>query len=184
MVINHLLNGMILQVVVHPRYLYDTVDGRSPEPVDMVNIRKYTGFHTSEVVQDSFHKQYSKMFVSSLFNGLQMFIHFGGQKSNSQMTLIWLVRKVGNEGSWILIIPCIASFPRHKGQGITYWPKHGSRKPCGLSSLKRTYHLKKMVGRLLSLWEGLFSWAMLVSVVAYICSFWYLWPTKTWTQLH
>ena len=35
----------------------DTVDGRNPAPVDMVNILLFTRFHTSRVVQD-FHQQY------------------------------------------------------------------------------------------------------------------------------
>jgi len=30
----------------------NTVDGRNPAPVD------FTGFHTSQVVQDFFHRQY------------------------------------------------------------------------------------------------------------------------------
>ena len=34
-----------------------TVDGRNPAPVDMVNIPLFTGFHTSQVVQDFFHQQ-------------------------------------------------------------------------------------------------------------------------------
>ena len=36
----------------------DTVDGRNPAPVDMVNIPLFTGFYTSQVVQDFFHQQY------------------------------------------------------------------------------------------------------------------------------
>ena len=32
------------------------VDGRNPAPVDMVNIPVFTGFHTSQVVQDFFHQ--------------------------------------------------------------------------------------------------------------------------------
>jgi len=35
----------------------DTVDGRNPAPVDVVNIPLFTGFLTSQVVQDSFHQQ-------------------------------------------------------------------------------------------------------------------------------
>ena len=38
--------------------IYDTVDGRNPAPVDMVNIPLFTGFYTSQVVQDFFHQQY------------------------------------------------------------------------------------------------------------------------------
>ncbi len=36
----------------------DTVDGRNPAPVDMVNIPLFTGFDTSQLVQDFFHQQY------------------------------------------------------------------------------------------------------------------------------
>ena len=35
---------------------FDTVDGRNPAPVDMVNIPLFAGFHTSQVVQDFFHQ--------------------------------------------------------------------------------------------------------------------------------
>jgi len=34
-----------------------TVDGRNPAPVDMVDIPLFTGFYTSQVVQDFFHRQ-------------------------------------------------------------------------------------------------------------------------------
>ena len=37
---------------------WNTVDGWNPAPVDMVNIPLFTGFHTSQVVQDFFHQQY------------------------------------------------------------------------------------------------------------------------------
>ena len=36
----------------------DTVDGRNPAPVGMANIPLFTGFYTSQVVQDFFHQQY------------------------------------------------------------------------------------------------------------------------------
>ena len=36
---------------------FDTVDGRNPAPVDMVNIPLFTGFHTCQVAQDFFHQQ-------------------------------------------------------------------------------------------------------------------------------
>ena len=36
----------------------DTVDGRNPAPVDMVNIPLFTRFYTSQVVQDFFHQRY------------------------------------------------------------------------------------------------------------------------------
>ena len=36
---------------------HDTVDGRNPAPADMVNIPLFTGFDTSQVVQDFFHQQ-------------------------------------------------------------------------------------------------------------------------------
>ena len=35
-----------------------TVDGRNLAPVDMVNIPLFTGFYTSQVVQDFSHQQY------------------------------------------------------------------------------------------------------------------------------
>jgi len=35
-----------------------TVDGRNPAPVDMENIPLFTGFYTSQVVQDFFHQRY------------------------------------------------------------------------------------------------------------------------------
>ena len=38
--------------------LNDTVDGRNPAPVGMVNISLFTGFSTCWVVQDFFHQQY------------------------------------------------------------------------------------------------------------------------------
>ena len=39
-------------------YIKPTVDGRNPAPVDLVNNPLFTGFHTSQVVQDFFHQQY------------------------------------------------------------------------------------------------------------------------------
>ena len=36
----------------------DTVDGRNPAPVDMVDIPLFTRFHTCQVVQDFFHERY------------------------------------------------------------------------------------------------------------------------------
>ena len=38
--------------------LEPTVDGKNPAPVDMVNKTLFTGFSTSQVVQDFFHQQY------------------------------------------------------------------------------------------------------------------------------
>ena len=35
----------------------NTVDGRNPAPVDMVNIPLFARFYTSQVVQDFFHQQ-------------------------------------------------------------------------------------------------------------------------------
>ena len=37
--------------------MFDTVDGRNPAPVGMVNIPLLAGFYTSQVVQDFFHQQ-------------------------------------------------------------------------------------------------------------------------------
>jgi len=36
----------------------DTVDGRNPAQVDMVNLPLFVGFYTSQVVQDFVHQQY------------------------------------------------------------------------------------------------------------------------------
>ena len=36
----------------------DTVDGRNPAPVDMVNIPLFARFFSSQVVQDFFYQQY------------------------------------------------------------------------------------------------------------------------------
>ena len=36
---------------------FNTVDGRNPAPVDMVNISLFTRFPTGWVVQDFFHQQ-------------------------------------------------------------------------------------------------------------------------------
>ena len=47
-----------------------TVDGRNPASVDMVNIPFFTGFHTSQVVQDFFHQQYFACF-SILLDGFR-----------------------------------------------------------------------------------------------------------------
>ena len=46
--------GIGLEVVLKG----DTVDGRNPAPVDLLNIALFTGFHTSQVVQEFFHQQY------------------------------------------------------------------------------------------------------------------------------
>jgi len=55
-----LTNHQSSQVVccpIHQQISQDTVDGRNPAPVDMVNIPFFTGFYTSQVVQDFFHQQ-------------------------------------------------------------------------------------------------------------------------------
>ena len=45
--------------------VYNTVGGRDPAPVDMVNIPLFAGFYTSQVVQDFFHQQYVYIFKYS-----------------------------------------------------------------------------------------------------------------------
>ena len=45
----------------------DTVDGRNPAPVDMVNSPLFTGYHTCRVVQDFFHQQYFPIFEIPIF---------------------------------------------------------------------------------------------------------------------
>jgi len=48
--------------IVNARFIsIHTVDGQNPSPVDMVNIPLFTGFHTSQVVQDFLHQQYVSM---------------------------------------------------------------------------------------------------------------------------
>jgi len=44
--------------------VYNTVDGRNPAPVDMVNIPLFAGFYTSQVVQDFFPQQY--VYISNM----------------------------------------------------------------------------------------------------------------------
>ena len=39
----------------------NTVDGRNPATVDMVNIPLFAGFHTSQVVQEFFRQQYHEV---------------------------------------------------------------------------------------------------------------------------
>ena len=41
----------------------NTVDGRNPAPVDVVDIPVFIGFYTSQVVQDFFHRQYVCIYV-------------------------------------------------------------------------------------------------------------------------
>ena len=43
---------------INLRTLQQTVDGRNPAPVDRSFISLFTGFYTSQVVQDFFHQQY------------------------------------------------------------------------------------------------------------------------------
>ena len=50
----------------HRSFSGATVDGRNPAPADMVNIPLFTGFYTSQVVQDFLHPQYVKRGVYSL----------------------------------------------------------------------------------------------------------------------
>ena len=47
------------------KYMDPTVDGQNPAPVDMVNIPLFTGFHTSQVVQDFLHQQYWNTFSNT-----------------------------------------------------------------------------------------------------------------------
>ena len=48
-------------LVVEPTHLKNTVDGRNPGPVDRQSISLFTGFYTSQVVQDFFHQQYESI---------------------------------------------------------------------------------------------------------------------------
>ena len=45
-------------ILFYFKYPPPIVDGRNPAPVDMVNIPLFSGFYTSQVVQDFFHQQY------------------------------------------------------------------------------------------------------------------------------
>ena len=55
-----------------------TVVGRNPAPVDMVNIPLFTGFYTSQVVQDFFHQQYHHhSFLSVSFQERAAYDHPG-----------------------------------------------------------------------------------------------------------
>ena len=45
-------------MIVFLEGINDAVDGRNPAPVDMVKIPLFTGFYTSQVVQDFFHQQF------------------------------------------------------------------------------------------------------------------------------
>jgi len=46
----------------------DTLDGRNPAPVDMVNIPLFSWFYTSQVVQDFFHQQFNSITKSFISN--------------------------------------------------------------------------------------------------------------------
>ena len=50
-----------------PKTSGGTVDGRNPAPVDMENPPLFSGFYTSQVVQDFFHQQYDWMSAAVLF---------------------------------------------------------------------------------------------------------------------
>ena len=50
-----------MREVHHAFHALDTVDGRNPAPVDMVNIPLFRRFHACWVVQDFFHQQYQLM---------------------------------------------------------------------------------------------------------------------------
>ena len=51
-------NQRDLELKVSLMRRHDTVDGWNPAPVDMVSIPLFTGFYTSQVVQDFSHQQY------------------------------------------------------------------------------------------------------------------------------
>jgi len=54
-----LINDVVQEVPISHA---PSVDGRTPAPVDMVvDITLFTGFYTSQVVQDFFHQQYQIM---------------------------------------------------------------------------------------------------------------------------
>ena len=46
---------------------HNTVDGRSPAPVDRQFIPLFTRFYTSQVVQDFFHQQYALKSLIKLY---------------------------------------------------------------------------------------------------------------------
>ena len=48
---------MCTLMVVKSNKPTNTVDGQNPAPVDKQVIRLFTGFHTSQVVQDFVHQQ-------------------------------------------------------------------------------------------------------------------------------
>ena len=49
-------------------FVHTTVDGWNPAPVDMVNLPLFSGFYTSQVVQDFFHQQYHYIYTYSCRN--------------------------------------------------------------------------------------------------------------------
>ena len=60
----HPFTGVHSSTLAHPKeglmelaWAWHTVDGRNPAPADMVNIPLFTGFYTSQVVQDFLHPQ-------------------------------------------------------------------------------------------------------------------------------
>ena len=55
---------MTIWLVVSTR-LKNTVDGRNPAPVDMVNISLFTRFHACWVVEDFYHQQYESNWIIS-----------------------------------------------------------------------------------------------------------------------
>ena len=61
----------------YARKMDDTFDGRNPAPVDMVNVPLFTGFYTSQVVQEFFHQQYEGLLISgSLVKYLSLLVSF------------------------------------------------------------------------------------------------------------
>ena len=59
--------------VMEDFFLIDTLDGRNPAPVDMVNIPLFTGFYTSQVVSriSSINSTTASLFSEDIFQAFE-----------------------------------------------------------------------------------------------------------------
>ena len=91
----------------------DTVDGKHPAPVHMVNIRLFTRFYTSQVVQDFFHQQYHQLGVS---NELEM--------PSEELIPRWQIRTSNRIPSWhSKMMPGTVNLVTMIWQSFIFWHK-------------------------------------------------------------
>ena len=84
-------------IAEEPNKSLGTVDGKNPAPVDMVNIPLFTGFYTSQVVQDFFHQRYVCQWLAGwLKRGWKVPFFFGDPGTTAITVMLYMWKTFGS----------------------------------------------------------------------------------------